>query len=194
MSKTDKKPDGRVLRSERSRQLIMDAMAALIREGNLVPTAQQVAERAEVGIRTVFRHFNDMESLFETMDVAIIETYRDKFRGGDRDGSLPERIRHAVERHATAYDFAQPVMDMTRVQMWRFKILQKNYARSQRELRLDLEHWLPEIRTLPPLQRELVDAAASYELWNRLRAQQGLSKKKATEAVVLMISRLFDKN
>ena len=108
MSKTDSKPDGRVLRSERSRQLIMDAMAALIREGNLVPTAQQVAERAEVGIRTVFRHFNDMESLFETMDVAIIETYRDKFRGGDRDGSLPERIQHAAERHATAYDFFSP--------------------------------------------------------------------------------------
>ena len=83
---------------------------------------------------------------------------------------------------------------MTRVQMWRFKILQKNYARSQRELRLDLEHWLPEIRKLPPLQRELVDAAASYELWNRLRSQQGLSKKKATEAVVVMISRLFDKD
>jgi AcrR family transcriptional regulator len=194
MSKTDTKPDGRVLRSQRSRQLIMDSMAELIGEGNLVPTAQQVAERAEVGIRTVFRHFNDMESLFETMDAAIVDTYRDKFRGGDRDGSLPERIQHAAERHATAYDFAQPVLDMTRVQMWRFKILQKNYARSQRELRLDLEHWLPEIRKLPPLQRELVDAAASYELWNRLRAQQGLSKKKATEAVILMLSRLFDED
>jgi AcrR family transcriptional regulator len=187
----DAKPDGRVLRSERSRQLIMDSMAGLIREGNLVPTAQQVAERAEVGIRTVFRHFNDMESLFESMDEAIVETYRDKFRGGDRDGTLEERILHAMERHATAYDFSQPVLDMTKAQMWRFKILQKNYARSQRELRKDLEHWLPELRKLPTLQRELVEAAASYEFWNRLRVHQGMSKAKATAALVELLTQLF---
>jgi AcrR family transcriptional regulator len=193
--KEDKaKPDGRVQRSERSRQLIMDSMAELIREGNLVPTAQQVAERAEVGIRTVFRHFNDMESLFETMDIAIIDSYRDKFRGGNRNGTLEERVQHAMERHATAYDFAQPVLDMTKAQMWRFKILQKNYARSQRELRLDLEHWLPELRELPPLQRELAEATASYEFWNRLRVHQGLGKKKATEAVVEVLTRLFKKD
>jgi AcrR family transcriptional regulator len=191
MSKAETKPDGRILRSQRSRQLIMDSMAGLIREGNLVPTAQQVAERAEVGIRTVFRHFNDMETLFESMDEAIIETYRDKFRGGDRHGSLDERILHAMERHATAYDFCQPVLDMTKAQMWRFKILQKNYARSQRELRKDLEHWLPELLELPVLQRELVEAAASYEFWNRLRVHQGISKAKATEALVELLTQLF---
>ena len=53
-------PDGRRLRSERSRQAIIDAMMELIGEGNLVPTAQQASERAGVGIRTVFRHFSDM--------------------------------------------------------------------------------------------------------------------------------------
>jgi AcrR family transcriptional regulator len=190
---TKAKPDGRVLRSERSRQLIMDSMNQLIREGNLAPTAQQVAERAEVGIRSVFRHFNGMESLFESMDKAIIETYRDKFRGGNRQGTLEERILHAMERHATAYEFAQPVLDMTKAQMWRFRILKKNYARSQRELRKDLEDWLPELGKLPPLQRELIEAAASYEFWNRLRVHQGLSKAKATKAVVQMLNQIFNK-
>ena len=55
--------DGRRLRSERSRQAIIDAMLKLVEEGVLVPTAQQVSERAGVGIRSVFRHFSDMESL-----------------------------------------------------------------------------------------------------------------------------------
>ena len=54
-----KKPDGRLLRSERSRQQIIDATQELVNEGVLVPTAQIVADRAEVGIRTVFRHFAD---------------------------------------------------------------------------------------------------------------------------------------
>ncbi|MDH4042395.1 MAG: TetR/AcrR family transcriptional regulator, partial [Gammaproteobacteria bacterium] len=64
LSGADKRPDGRLLRTERSRQLIIDALHDLINEGVLQPTAQTVAERAGVGIRTVFRHFADMETLF----------------------------------------------------------------------------------------------------------------------------------
>ena len=46
--------DGRRLRSERSRQAIIDAMLKLVEEGVLVPTAQQVSERAGVGIRSAW--------------------------------------------------------------------------------------------------------------------------------------------
>ena len=60
--------DGRRLRTERSKQAIIDAGLELIHEGQLVPTAQQVSERAGVGIRSFFRHFADMETLFATVD------------------------------------------------------------------------------------------------------------------------------
>ena len=56
--------DGRRLRSERSRQAIVDAAIELMHNGVLVPTAQQISDRAGVGIRTFFRHFTDMETLF----------------------------------------------------------------------------------------------------------------------------------
>ena len=65
------KPDGRLLRSERSRHLIVEAMIELIDEGVLTPTAQQVAKRANVGIRSVFRHFDDMDSIFETTNELV---------------------------------------------------------------------------------------------------------------------------
>jgi AcrR family transcriptional regulator len=52
--------DGRRVRSERSRKSIIDAMLQLVEEGILVPTAQQVSERAGVSLRSVFRHFSDM--------------------------------------------------------------------------------------------------------------------------------------
>ena len=51
------KLDGRLLRSERSRQLIIEAIIKLVDEGFLIPTAQQVAERAGVGIRSVVQTF-----------------------------------------------------------------------------------------------------------------------------------------
>jgi AcrR family transcriptional regulator len=188
---SSKKPDGRLLRSERSRQLIMDATQELVNEGVLVPTAQNVADRAGVGIRTVFRHFADMETLFATMDSQLRESYENLFMGGDRAGTLPERIQHAIERRATAYEKLSSVMLSTRAQMWRSPTLQKNYARNQRGLRKDLGNWLPEMADLTTAKSEAVDAAASFETWNRLRMHQSLSKKASMEVVFDMLSLAF---
>jgi AcrR family transcriptional regulator len=186
-----KKPDGRLLRSERSRQLIIDASQELVNEGELVPTAQNVADRAGVGIRTVFRHFADMETLFATMDTQLRETYEDLFLGGDREGSLSQRIEHAIERRATAYEKFSSLMLSTRAQMWRSPTLQKNYARNQRGLRKDLANWLPEIAELNTVKSEAVDAATSFETWNRLRNHQGLSKKTSMEVVYEILRLAF---
>ena len=144
-SKPEKKPDGRLLRTERSRQLIIDALCDLVQEGVLVPTAQTVAERAGVGIRTVFRHFADMEALFATIDIQLRESYEGLYLGGDRAGSLEERIRHAIERRAAAYEKLSSLMLSTRALMWRSPVLQKNYARNQRGLRKDLAQALKEL-------------------------------------------------
>lgn len=46
--------DGRKLRSEDSKRRIVSAMLELVREGRMAPTAEEVANRAEVGLRTVF--------------------------------------------------------------------------------------------------------------------------------------------
>jgi len=186
-----KKPDGRLLRTERSRQLIIDAVQDLVNDGILVPTAQTVAERAGVGIRTVFRHFADMETLFATMDVQLRESYEGLFAGGDRAGTLAERILHVIERRATAYEKLSSLMLSTRAQMWRSPVLQKNYARNQRGLRKDLADWLPEVADLPALRKEAVDAATSFETWNRLRAHQGLSVKASMDVVYEILRLTF---
>lgn len=186
-----KKPDGRLLRTERSRQQIIDAVQDLVNEGVLVPTAQTVAERAGVGIRTVFRHFADMETLFATMDVQLRESYEGLFAGGDRAGTLSERILHVIERRATAYEKLSSLMLSTRAQMWRSPVLQKNYARNQRGLRKDLADWLPEVADLPALRREAVDAATSFETWNRLRSHQGLSVKASMDVVYEILRLTF---
>ncbi len=156
-----------------------------------MPTAQTVAERAGVGIRTVFRHFADMETLFATMDVQLREGYEGLFIGGDRAGTLAERIRHALDRRATAYEKHASLMLSTRAQMWRSPVLQKNYARNQRGLRKDLADWLPEVADLPALRKEAVDAATSFETWNRLRAHQGLSVKASMDVVYEILRLTF---
>src|SRR4051794_18549457 len=56
--------DGRRERARRSREAVVDAILALLREGTLRPGVAQIAARADVSERTVFRHFQDLEQLF----------------------------------------------------------------------------------------------------------------------------------
>jgi len=179
--------DGRRLRSERSRQAIIDATEDLMKEGNLIPTAQAIAERAGVGIRSFFRHFADMDSLFTAVDEQGRDRYEAHFLGGDRDGELEERILHAVERHAEGYEAERNTVLSTAALLWRSEVLRQNYARYQRGLRKDLDDWLPELKKLSRNKREAVDAVASFEMWHRLRYHQGLSKASAIKLLVELI-------
>ncbi len=188
---TEPVSDGRRQRSERSRRAITEALLSLIAEGVLVPTAQQVSERAGVGIRSVFRHFSDMESLFVTADELNRAKYQNLFAGGDRNGPLDKRIEHAVEQHAVAYEAAGHVFLSTTSQLWRYEILQEQYARAQRQIRRDLEDWLPELKDLPADRREMVDMLASFECWHRLRETQGQSRKTSIRLVTDMLRRVI---
>ena len=181
---TATKIDGRNQRSKRSRQAIVDALLVLIEEGTLVPTAQQISARAGVGIRTLFRQFSDMDSLFDALDQQLRDSYQAFFAGGDRSGSLAQRLQHAIERHADGYEQHKSLMQSTRAHAWKSPSLQKHYHRNQRNLRLDLDDWLPELQALTAARREAVDMVSSSEAWHRLREEQGLSLVEAIAIVV----------
>ena len=183
--------DGRRARTERSKQTIIDAALALMEEGNLIPTAQQISDRSGVNIRTFFRHFEDMETLFATIDDQIRDATEALFLGGDRHGALDERILHAVERRAEGYEQETNLILSTSAQLWRSKTLRKNYAHYQRGLRADLSDWLPELKQLSPGQCEAADAVASFEMWHRLRYHQGLGKQAAIEVIVGILNALL---
>lgn len=55
--------DGRTLRRSRNRDAVIAALLDLIREGNLEPGAAEIADRAGVSHRSVFRYFDDLSDL-----------------------------------------------------------------------------------------------------------------------------------
>ena len=175
--------DGRRQRGERTRQAIIEAALSLQEEGVLVPTAQQISDRAGVLIRSFFRHFDDMETLFKAADDQQRDSYEALFIGGDRQGSLSERVHGAVERRSAAFEQLKNLVLGTKAQLWRYEMLRKNYARNQKGLRKDLEAWLPELNGLPEVECESVHAIASFEMWNRLRSEQGLPEKASISVI-----------
>ncbi len=51
----------------------MDATIGLLEDGDLRPTAPRVAERASVSVRSVFQHFDDLETLHAAVAERLVE-------------------------------------------------------------------------------------------------------------------------
>ena len=187
----ENKVDGRTRRGERNREALLDAAYDLIVEGNLAPSSQEIAQRAGVGLRGIFRHFGDMEGLRAALDERTTSQGAARFAGGNREGSFRERLLHAVERHATAYEANDNFFRAMQVERWKSEVLRKSYDRDNHRLRKDFEDWLPELKSLSPHRREAVDAAASFETWHRLREYQHQDIEAAIDIIYDMIKVLI---
>lgn len=175
--------DGRVLRSERSRAAMVQALFDLVGEGVLQPTAQQVAARAKVGIRTVFRHFSDMDGLLAEVDERVRQLAVPLLRESRPDGSRDERTRGLVERRTQLFERIAPYKRSGNAQRWRSEFVAKQHSLLVRTMRADLLAWLPELRRAPADLVDALDAALSFELWDRMRTEQRLGRARARAAL-----------
>jgi AcrR family transcriptional regulator len=179
--------DGRVRRGERSGQAIVEALVGLVGEGILEPTAQQVAARAGVGLRTVFRRFADMESLFAEMSARVQREALPLLVEGRPSGDLTERARALVGQRATFFERIAPFKRSGNLKRWRSPFLRDRHARLVRELRADLMRWLPELRRAPASVVDALDLVTSFEAWDRLRTEQRLGRERTQAAVERMV-------
>lgn len=182
--------DGRRLRSIDSRARIVKAMLALIEEGDMAPGAEAVAARAEVGLRTVFRHFKDMESLYremsDVMEAEIGAFSRTPFKSTD----WREKLQELVERRAFAFERITPFKRASDIHRYKSPFLDADNSRLVIALRKILQREMPpEVLQNAPLL-EALDLLLSFESWSRLRREQGLSIKKAREALSLAVAKV----
>ena len=175
--------DGRVRRGERSGQAIVEALVKLVGEGIVEPTAQQVAERAGVGMRTVFRRFSDMERLFAEMGARMEAEALPLLVGGEPHGDLPERARALVARRTIFFERIAPYKRSANLKRARSPVLRERHTRLVRALREDLARWLPELRRAPAYRVDAFELATSFEAWDRLRTEQNLGRERAHAAV-----------
>lgn len=175
--------DGRVRRAQRSGQAIVEALLDLVGDGEVDPTAQQVAARAQVGMRTVFRRFSDMESLFAEMDARITTNALPRLLAGRSVGGPRQRALALVEHRVAFFECIAPFKRAGNVKRWRSPFLLQRHAQLVRLLRSELRRWLPEIEPAPATVADALELATSFEAWDRLRSDQRLSRPRA-QAVV----------
>ena len=176
--------DGRRLRSERSREAIADALFELIGEGRPEPTAQEVAERAGMGIRTVFRLFSDMEGLYATLGARLIGEVMPTVRDAPpADTPLRDRASALVQERCALYERIAPYKRASNLKRPSSPFLTAQHRKLVRTLRERLSRWLPEIRGAPADVADALEQATSFEAWDRLRCDQGLSRPRARAAM-----------
>jgi AcrR family transcriptional regulator len=188
--------DGRRLRSERTRQLIIEAYLSLLRDSPQVPTSAQIAERAGYSVRSVFERFPDLLALrIAATDYAFAQgTANAQLR--DLEGDREARIRSQVETRSRTCETWLPMWRALNSNQGDSEEL-KSRVRLARELifrRLELMYQ-PELATLDePMRRYTLialEALTDFESWARMRENYGLSIEEAREVWMRMIDRLL---
>jgi len=177
--------DGRQRRGERSRQKMVRALYELVGEGCLTPTAQQVASRAGVGLRTVFRHFKDMETLFAEIDGLLRTEAAEFFEAREPSPQAPllERGLDLLRLRTKAYERLEPYLRSTRLNRVRSSFLQKQSVALARDVRSAIELWLPEVKAASPDVADALVAALSFDTWDVLRSENQLSRPRTRAAM-----------
>jgi TetR/AcrR family transcriptional regulator, regulator of autoinduction and epiphytic fitness len=188
--------DGRVARGQRTRRRVADALIALLREGDPDPTAKVIAERAGVSLRLVFHHFCDMDDLYRTVSSFQLERQRLEIPPVSAELPLPVRIDDTVRHRSVLFEEISPVRraavrrtgsspDVTAAIAFSNALLSENLSAA----------FAPELDSCSEQEgQELLaamDAASSWEAWERLRRGSGLTVHTASRVMYRTLSALL---
>lgn len=177
------KVDGRRERSADSRRRILAAMVDLIESGLPSPTAEAVAARAGVSLRTVFRHFEEMENLHLEIAALVFERVRPILDKPFTVRGWPDVLHEAIARRAEFFEILSPFKTAIDVYRHRSRPIAAQHRRISVMSRDLLAASLPPALAADRETFELLNLLLSIETWQRLRDQQGMSVTDATAAV-----------
>jgi AcrR family transcriptional regulator len=192
MSFADTPPstDGRRRRSEVSRDRIVAAMLALVEEGAITPGAEDVAVRAQVGLRSVFRHFKDMDNLYAEMTLRLARGYEASLAPFESTG-WHDQLFEAIDRRLTIYERLLPFKRASDAHRHESVAIQAHHAAITTLLRARLKAVLPPHLIGHAIAFEALDLLLSIEAWARLRFDQQLAPDTARQVIERQVKALI---
>jgi hypothetical protein len=187
--------DGRRQRSERTRQLIIEAYLALLRTKPRIPTSSEIAERAGYSVRSVFERFPDLLSLRIAATYAVaLGTGQAPLR--DTDADRRTRIHSQVGTRAQVCEGWLPLWRALNANCGESAELKARIALIREAIRTRLGiMYGPELSTLDGRRRQhtliALEAITDFESWARMREDNGLSVEQACAVWITAIDRLL---
>ncbi len=185
-------PDGRRERSRNSRSRIIKAMMDLIVEGDINPSAAKVAEKAGVGLRSVFRHFDDKESIYSEMNTILWDAYSPELNRPFSSNDWREQLLELIERRAGVWEKTAPFRLSTSIQRFRSPTLMENYRRLLETERKARDRLLPEHVKNDSNRARAILLSTSFDTWRLFRHDEELSNKKTIEVMRQLLRDILD--
>jgi TetR/AcrR family transcriptional regulator of autoinduction and epiphytic fitness len=192
----DENEDGRTARGRRTREAVIDALLSLLEEGNLQPSARQIADRGGVALRSVWTHFSDKESLYAEAgerEVARLRAVKEEI---DPGLPLPERITRFAEQRARILEKLSPVAEAARLREPFSPQLRASRDAYYALARANVEQVFGAelARYGESAGRDLTDqllVVSSWSTWRTMRQELGIGYRRACELMADTLRALF---
>jgi AcrR family transcriptional regulator len=182
--------DGRRARRQRNRDAVVEALLELYHEGNFRPSAEEIAERAGLSPRSLFRYFDDVDDLTRAAIARHLARLRPLFNESvDPTLPLPERVAAFVENRLRLHDASGNVGQIARMRSAMNPVVGTELGQARSSLRNQLQRTFePDLAKLGEAHAAnvlaTVDALCSFEVYRLMRNDQRLSRSRAAAAVV----------
>jgi AcrR family transcriptional regulator len=161
--------DGRFARSKKTKDAIVKALLKLLRN-NPFPTAEQVAKESKIGLRTVYRQFKDMESIYLSLHEECMHSLGQIFNSDvDLDRPFNERVSFAIRERFTIYDKYETLFIATISNSARLPTLVNQVAESYQIMRERFIKIVPEIENLSTIKSDLLFTRILFPSWFSLQ-------------------------
>ena len=174
--------DGRRVRGADNRRKIVGALLKLVEAGTVDPTAEEVAKEAGVGLRTVFRHFADLESLRAEISERMTAEVRPYFERPFEATDWRVRLVELVDRRAQIFERLLPFKIAGDAHRHSSAFLTNEHKAMVKAQREALRRALPSSIADDKPRLDALDLLLSFDSWKRLRHDQGVSVRDARAA------------
>jgi AcrR family transcriptional regulator len=177
---SDESTDGRHLRRTRNREAVLDAAFELLLEGVVLPTPQQLADRAGVSWRSVYRYFSDRDGWILALG-GHVEEHAGTLISLPERGDLPlaEAVDSMIERRLKTYELLIPMARaLTAVAHRNDDVRRLRNAQRQRAREQHYEYFARELDELPVARRNtaiaVLDMVALPEVVDHYVLERGI--------------------
>jgi AcrR family transcriptional regulator len=185
--------DGRRLRREQNRAAVIEALLALFRDGVYQPSTDEIATKAGLSARSLFRYFDDVNDLHRAAaDQAVQRALPLVGLGAGPDDPTADKIRAVVSSRVRLFEETGPAARAIRAASNRRDMLRGILDRNRSYLRHQISKVFgPEFAVVGPAVEPAVQVLCSFESYELMRFAEGLSREDAEAAMVAGISVLL---
>jgi TetR/AcrR family transcriptional regulator, regulator of autoinduction and epiphytic fitness len=180
--------DGRSARSQRTRDAVVESLLAWLRDGNLRPTAKDIADRAGISVRSVYVHFDDLDDLFCAASERTGREIEGLLELISTEQSFEARLQAVIDQRVRVFEVIMPVKRAGALQEPFSQPLAAIFTGMRSVQRDEIERvFAAELGAIAPEARDAALAAAHLvtveEAWSFQRNAMGLDVAAARSAM-----------